>query len=88
MGIPVAVVGFVAIFLAVWWLAVVGLLLGYVMQVAGHLLEGTEVGEVMLLRKIVFPRGGFLRRWLIINLLLAVLLGLSLLVQALLSNGQ
>ena len=87
VGIPVAVLGVIAIFLAIWWLAAIGLLLGYVMQVVGHLLEGTEVGEVMLLRKIVFPSGGFVRRWLIISLVLAVILGLGLLIQSLLSNG-
>ncbi len=86
LGIPVAVLGVIAFFLVVWWLALIGVLLGYIMQAAGHLLEGTEVGEVMLLRKIFFPRGGFLKRWLIISLLLAVILSLCLLVQSLLKR--
>lgn len=87
VGIPAAVLGVVALFLHLWLWAIAGLLAGYVLQVLGHVLEGTEVGELMLLRKVVFPTGGFCRRLLIISLLLAALLLLSVLIQGLLNNS-
>ena len=62
LGIPATIVAVVFLFLHLWALAVLCFVAGYVLQVIGHYLEGSRVGEVILLRKIFFPSGGFLRR--------------------------
>lgn len=86
IGIPATIVGVVLLFFHLWFLAAVCFVGGYLLQTVGHYLEGSRVGEVLLLKKIVFPTGGFIRRFLIICLLLAVLVIGGLLIQSLVSR--
>lgn len=53
LGIPAAVAGVVLFFYAHFILGLLLLFLGYVLQVVGHVFEGTEVGELMLIRHII-----------------------------------
>ena len=83
IGIPATVVAVVALFLHLWLLAAVCLVGGYLLQTIGHYLEGSRVGEILLLKKIVFPTGAFAKRFLIICLLLAGLVIGGLFIQSL-----
>ena len=83
IGIPATIVAVVSLFFKLWLLAGLCFVAGYVLQVVGHYLEGSRVGEVLLLKKIIFPKGGFARRFLIICLLLTGLVFGGLFVQAL-----
>ncbi len=83
LGIPATIVGVVLLFRQLWWLAGVCLVAGYVLQVIGHYLEGSRVGEVILLKKIFLPSGGFVRRLWITSLWVVVLLGGGFLAQTL-----
>jgi len=44
LGIPIAVTGFVLLFIWPWW-GLGGLVLGYLLQWIGHRVEGNDVGE-------------------------------------------
>lgn len=52
IGIPMVVAGLVAMVLAWWKLGIVLFVVGYALQFWGHAVEGNEVGEVTLLKKI------------------------------------
>lgn len=86
IGIPATVVAVVLLFWKLWLLAAVCFVSGYVLQTVGHYLEGSRVGEVLLLKKIVFPTGAFVRRFLIICLLLVGLVVASLVIQGLVNR--
>ena len=86
IGIPATVVGVVVAFFGMWLLAVACFVGGYVLQTLGHYLEGSRVGEVLLIKKIVFPKGGFVRRFLIICVVLAVLVFGALAAQGLVNR--
>lgn len=86
IGIPATIVAVVLLFFHLWLLAAVCFVGGYVLQTIGHYLEGSRVGEVLLLKKIVFPSGGFAKRFSIICLVLAVLVVGGLLIQSLVSR--
>ena len=83
VGIPPTIVAVVALFLHLWLLAAVCFVGGYLLQVIGHYLEGSRVGEILLLKKIIFPTGGFAKRFLITSLLLAGLVVGGLFIQSL-----
>lgn len=51
-GIPLAVAGVVYLFLNQWLLGLFLFVLGYALQIAGHRIEGNEVGEWILIKKI------------------------------------
>ncbi|MCK4850862.1 MAG: tyrosine-protein phosphatase, partial [Phycisphaerae bacterium] len=59
---------------------------GYVLQVIGHYLEGSRVGEVILLKKLFLPTGSFARRLTIISFLVASLLAGGLFAQVMVSR--
>jgi len=59
---------------------------GYVLQVIGHYLEGSRVGELILLKRIFLPTGGFARRLTIISLLVAGMLAGGLFAQVMVSR--
>ena len=86
IGIPATIVAVVLLFWHLWLLAVVCFVGGYVLQTLGHYLEGSRVGEVLLLKKIVIPKGGFARRFLIICLLLVGLVVTALITQSLVNR--
>ncbi len=86
LGIPATIVGLVLLLLQLWWLAALCFVAGYVLQVIGHYLEGSQVGEVILLKKMVLPTGGFARRFAIISLLVLGLLVGGLLAQTLIGR--
>jgi len=83
VGIPATIVAVVALFGHLWLWAAVCFVGGYLLQTIGHYLEGTAVGELLLLKKIVFPTGGFVKRFLIVCLLLAGLVIGGLFIQSL-----
>ncbi len=86
LGIPAAIVGVVLLFMQLWLPAVACLVAGYVLQVIGHYLEGSRVGEVILLKRAFFPTGGFARRLALISLLVLSLLAGGLLAQVVVSR--
>jgi uncharacterized membrane protein YGL010W len=45
LGIPCAVAGVVLLFFLPWYYGVAAIVLGYVLQFAGHTVEGNDVGE-------------------------------------------
>jgi len=52
IGIPASVAGVVMLFYLKFLTGIALILFGYALQVAGHIFEGTQVGEVMLIKKI------------------------------------
>ncbi|MEW6535471.1 MAG: Mpo1-like protein [Candidatus Auribacterota bacterium] len=56
IGIPATIVGVVMACYGKFLLAIALIVFGYVLQVVGHVVEGTEVGELMLIKKIFSPR--------------------------------
>ena len=86
IGIPATIVAVVALFAKLWLLAGTCFVAGYILQTIGHYLEGSRVGEVLLLKKILFPKGGFAKRFLIICLFLVGLVFGGLFVQALVNK--
>lgn len=81
LGIPVTIVGVVLLFVQSWLAGVACFIAGYLLQVIGHYLEGSRVGEIILLKKLFMPSGGFARRLAIITLVVAGLLVGGLLIQ-------
>jgi hypothetical protein len=45
VGIPLAVAGVVMFFTSPWYWALAALIVGYVLQLIGHLVEGNDMGE-------------------------------------------
>ena len=86
LGIPATIVGIVLLFMQSWLPAVACFLAGYVLQVIGHYLEGSRVGELILLKRIFLPTGGFARRLTIISLSVAGLLAGGLFAQVMVSR--
>jgi len=59
MGIPACFVAAPALLiLRQWWAALALFVGGYVLQFVGHLVEGNDSGEAMLLRRILGRRPG------------------------------
>lgn len=51
LGIPLAMLGVVLLFVLPWYWGVAGLVLGYLLQYIGHLVEGNDVGELIPLKR-------------------------------------
>jgi hypothetical protein len=63
-GIPIAVAGVVLLFIWPWWWGVGGLVLGYLLQWIGHLVEGNDVGEWAGIKRMLgWPYVGIAPRW-------------------------
>ena len=86
LGIPATIVGVVLLFMHSWLPAVTCFVAGYLLQVIGHYLEGSRVGEVILLKKLFLPTGSFARRLTIISLSVAGLLATSLVAQVIVNR--
>jgi hypothetical protein len=62
-GIPSAVAGFVLLFVWPWW-GLSGLVVGYLLQWAGHLVEGNDVGEWAGIKRLLgLPYVSISPRW-------------------------
>ncbi len=86
LGIPATIVGVVLLFMQSWLVAVACFVAGYALQVIGHYLEGSRVGEIILLRRMFLPTGGFARRLTIISLSVAGMLAGGLVGQFIVSR--
>ena len=86
LGIPATILGVVLLFMHSWLPAVACFVAGYVLQVIGHYLEGSRVGEVILLKKIFLPTGSVVRRLAIISLLVTGLLTIGLAAQVIVNR--
>ena len=53
VGIPLAVVGVVLLFLEPWYWGVGAIVVGYFLQWIGHRVEGNDVGEFIPIKKIL-----------------------------------
>jgi uncharacterized membrane protein YGL010W len=53
IGIPLTVVGVVLLFLVEWYWGVGAFVLGYLLQYIGHRVEGNDVGEWALIKRIL-----------------------------------
>src|SRR5262245_36971884 len=54
IGIPMAVIGFFAMFFfEPWYWGLAGLVLGYVLQYIGHLVEGNDMGEWVAIKRLL-----------------------------------
>jgi uncharacterized membrane protein YGL010W len=53
LGIPLAVAGLVLLFLLPWYWGVGGLVVGYLLQYIGHKVEGNDVGEWALIKRLL-----------------------------------
>src|SRR5437660_12928696 len=63
LGIPIAVAGLVLLFISPWW-GLGGLVLGYLLQWIGHLVEGNDVGEWAGIKRLLgLPYVGIAPRW-------------------------
>jgi hypothetical protein len=63
LGIPIAVTGFVLLFIWPWW-GLGGLVLGYFLQWIGHQVEGNDVGEWAGIKRILgLPYVSISPRW-------------------------
>ena len=87
LGIPATIVGVVLLFAHFWLLAAMLFVAGYVFQVIGHYLEGSRVGELILLQKMFLPTGSFPRRLLIITLLVGGIVVVGLIAQVFIVRG-
>lgn len=52
-GIPLAVAGLVLLFVTDWYWGAAAVLAGYLLQWAGHRVEGNDVGELIPLKKLL-----------------------------------
>src|SRR5258708_9572376 len=63
LGIPIAVAGVVLLFIWPWW-GLAGLILGYLLQWAGHQVEGNDVGEWAAIKRMLgLPYVAIAPRW-------------------------
>jgi hypothetical protein len=53
LGIPLAVVGVVLLFFPPWYWGVGAIFLGYLLQYIGHAVEGNDVGEWALIKRLL-----------------------------------
>jgi hypothetical protein len=53
IGIPLAVVGVVLLFVTDWYWGILALVVGYALQFWGHAVEGNDVGEVIPIKKLL-----------------------------------
>jgi hypothetical protein len=54
IGIPLAIAGFVAMFVIdPWYWGLAGLVFGYVLQYIGHLVEGNDMGEWVAIKRLL-----------------------------------
>jgi len=53
LGIPLALAGVVLLFLTDWYWGVGAIVLGYLLQWIGHRIEGNDVGELILLKRLL-----------------------------------
>ena len=51
LGIPLAIAGLILFFFVDWYWAAGALVLGYLFQWSGHLVEGNDVGEMIPIKK-------------------------------------
>lgn len=64
LGIPLAVAGLVLLFVLPWYWGVGALILGYLLQFAGHAVEGNDVGEWAAVKRMLgLPYVGIAPRW-------------------------
>ena len=64
IGIPLAVAGVVLLFLVSWYWGVAALVLGYLLQYIGHRVEGNDVGEWALIKRVLgLPYVAVSPRW-------------------------
>jgi Protein of unknown function (DUF962) len=53
IGIPLAFIGLVAMFVVEpWYLGLAALVVGYVLQYIGHLVEGNDMGEWVAVKRL------------------------------------
>ncbi len=53
IGIPLAVAGVILFFFVAWYWAATALIAGYVLQYAGHRVEGNDVGEWAAIKRLL-----------------------------------
>jgi len=53
VGIPLTVIGIAMLFVWPWYYGVLTFIFGYLLQYIGHLIEGNEMGEWILIKRIV-----------------------------------
>jgi|SRR6516162_2153434 hypothetical protein len=64
LGIPCAVAGVVLLFFLPWYWGVGAIVLGYVLQYAGHVVEGNDLGEWAAIKRMLgLPYVGISPRW-------------------------
>ena len=64
LGIPLAVSGLVLLFFLPWYWGLGAFLLGYLLQYAGHVVEGNDVGEWAAIKRMLgLPYVGIAPRW-------------------------
>jgi hypothetical protein len=64
IGIPLAVIGVVLLFLVPWYWALAAFVLGYVFQYLGHRVEGNDVGEWAGIKRLLgLPYVSISPRW-------------------------
>ncbi len=64
IGIPLACVGVVLLFVLPWYWGVGAIVLGYLLQWVGHLAEGNDLGEWAAIKKMLgLPYVGIAPQW-------------------------
>jgi hypothetical protein len=64
LGIPCAVAGLLLLFFLPWYWGVASLVVGYLLQWAGHLVEGNDLGEWAGIKRMLgLPYVGIAPRW-------------------------
>ncbi len=64
LGIPLAVSGLFLLFVLPWYWGLSALVLGYLLQYAGHAVEGNDVGEWAAIKRMLgLPYVGIAPRW-------------------------
>jgi hypothetical protein len=64
VGIPMAVLGVLLLFFLPWYWGVGAIVLGYLLQYAGHLAEGNDLGEWAAVKRLLgLPYVGIAPRW-------------------------
>jgi hypothetical protein len=64
IGIPLAVLGVVLLFVLPWYWGVGAIVLGYLLQYVGHRAEGNDVGEWAAIKRLLgLPYVGIAPRW-------------------------
>ena len=64
LGIPLAVSGLFLLFVLPWYWGLAAFVLGYLLQYAGHAVEGNDVGEWAAIKRMLgLPYVGIAPRW-------------------------